>query len=169
MPVAQTLFDFYSADAAEHWRIINDTVMGGVSTSAFVATGDGAAFRGTVSLEHGGGFASVRAPEDDYDLSGAAGIRLVARGDGKRYNLTLYTQAGGRISYRVPFQPGDDWTTIDLPFEALTPYRRGRHVPDAPPFAPSGVRTLGFLIGDTQDGPFRLDLRSIAAAANLES
>ena len=169
MPEPHTLFDFSSAADADDWRTINDTVMGGVSTSEFVATDDGAAFRGTVSLEHGGGFASVRAPEDAYDLSGADGLRLGARGDGKRYMLTLYTRPGGRISYRVPFQPVDAWDTYDLAFDALTPFRRGRRVPDAPAFTPSAVHALGFLIGDNQDGPFRLTLRTIATAANLES
>ncbi len=164
------IFDFQSrADAAEHWRTINDTVMGGVSTSEFVATDDGAAFQGTVSLDRGGGFASVRAPEDHYDLSGADGLRLRVRGDQKRYTLTMYTRSGGRISYRAPFQPSGDWQKIDLSFDALTPFRRGRQVPDAPPFDPSQIRTIGFLIGDKQAGPFRLDVQSIAEISNLES
>ena len=146
---------------AAAWRIINDTVMGGVSESRFVETDAGAAFTGTVSLENGGGFASVRAPEGRYDLSGGDGVRLTVRGDGKRYKLTLYTEPGGRISYRVPFEAPESWTGLVLPFDALTPYRRGRIVPNAPAFAPGAVRTLGFLIGDKQPGPFRLEIRKI--------
>jgi monofunctional biosynthetic peptidoglycan transglycosylase len=169
MPSPQTLFDFQTPDAAENWRTINDTVMGGVSTSEFVATDEGAVFQGTVSLDRGGGFASVRAPEDRYDLSGTGGLRLVVRGDEKRYKLTLYTRSGGRISYRVPFDAPRTWHTVALSFDALTPFRRGRRVPDAPPFDPSDVRALGVLIGDKQAGPFRLYIRSIVAAANLES
>jgi monofunctional biosynthetic peptidoglycan transglycosylase len=157
------LFDFGdAADSPSAWRTVNDTVMGGVSESAFVPTDDGAAFCGTVSLEHGGGFASVRAPEGRYDLTGATGVRLRVRGDGKRYNLTLYTRPGGRISYRVPFTAPEQWANVGLSFDALTPYRRGRRVPNAPPFDPSQVRTLGILIADQQAGPFRLDLRRMA-------
>lgn len=154
--------DFDGAASPDRWRTINDTVMGGVSESRFVATADGAAFEGTVSLDRGGGFASVRAPDGDYDLGGGSGLRLDVRGDGKTYKLTLYTHPGGRVSYRAPFTPPDgSWTTVDVPFDALTPYMRGRHVPDAPPFDAAAVRTLGFLIGDAQAGPFRLSLRRI--------
>jgi hypothetical protein len=55
----KTLFDFQSATNAA-WRVVNDNVMGGVSTSRFEATNGVALFRGDVSLENNGGFASVR-------------------------------------------------------------------------------------------------------------
>ena len=159
------LFDF---TAPEHddptaWRSIDDPVMGGVSESTLAATDDGAAFTGTVSLKQGGGFASVRAPEADYDLSGHAGLQCRLRGDGKRYWCTVYTEPGGPVSYRTAITPPESWTTVSVPFDALTPYRRGRAVPDAPPFAPSQVRTLGFLIADEQAGSFRLSVAWIRA------
>lgn len=159
------LLDFAAPDAAppSDWRVINDTVMGGVSESQFVATEAGAAFAGTVSLEHGGGFASVRSPEGTYDLSAHDGLRLRLRGDGKRYWLTTYTEAGGPVSYRTSMQPPADWTTVSVPFDELVPYRRGTQVPEAPPFDPAQVRALGILIADKQDGPFRLEVAWIRA------
>ncbi len=154
-----TLFDFTAApDTAAAWRSLDDPVMGGVSQSQFAATEDGAAFTGEVSLKQGGGFCSVRAPALTADLRGARGLRLRLRGDGKRYWLTMYTEAGGPVSYRASVQPPADWTPVTVRFDALTPYRRGTHVPDAPPFAPDQVRTLGFLIADEQAGPFRLEV-----------
>lgn len=165
-----TLFDFTSSpDAATEWRIINDVVMGGVSESAFEATEDGAVFSGTVSLAQGGGFASVRAPERDRDLSDAAGLSLRLRGDGKRYWVTTYTDPGGAVSYRMPVEPSAQWTTLTVPFDRLVPYRRGTQVPDAPPFAPAHLRTLGFLIADAQQGPFRLEVAWIRAVKSAES
>ena len=129
------LFNFIDdPDAAHEWRVINDTVMGGVSESTFEPTNTGAAFHGTVSLAHGGGFASVRAPTGAYDLSKAAGLQVHLRGDGKRYMWTLYTHPGGRISYRISFDAPTEWTMLTLPFDACEPYRRGRRVPGAPPF-----------------------------------
>lgn len=162
-----TLFDFASArsGAPSDWRPINDDVMGGVSESTFEATEAGAAFTGTVSLEHGGGFASVRAPESVHDLSAHNGLRLRLRGDGKHYWLTTYTVPGGSISYRTPLQPPTHWTTVDVPFATLTPYRRGTERPDAPPFDAAQVQTLGFLIADGQAGPFRLEVEWIRAAS----
>lgn len=158
MPDA-SLFDF-AADpsAAAEWRSIDDVVMGGVSESTFEATEAGAAFTGTVSLAHGGGFASVRAPEAPYDLGDADGLRFRLRGDGHRYWCTVYTSPGGSISYRAPIEPPGHWTTVEVPFADLVPYRRGTRRPDAPPFAPAQVRAIGFLIADEQDGPFRLEV-----------
>jgi len=162
---APILFDFSppSPDDPSAWRSTDDPVMGGVSESEFVATEEGAAFTGTVSLQHGGGFASVRAPEMECDLSTFDGLRTRLRGDGKRYWLTTYTGPGGSISYRSPIEPPAHWSTVVVPFETLTPYRRGTPVPDAPPFAPAQLRTLGVLIADEQEGPFRLEIQSIRA------
>ena len=159
------LFDFTTAASSDpaDWRSIDDPVMGGVSGSTFEATEAGAAFTGTVSLKQGGGFASVRAPESTYDLSGHEGLRLRLRGDGKRYWLTTYTVSGGPISYRASLQPPTDWRTVAVRFDDFVPYRRGTTVPDAPPFDPAQVRTLGFLIADEQDGPFRLEVAWIRA------
>jgi len=159
------LFEFSCSapDDATEWRSIDDPVMGGVSESQFVATEEGAAFTGTVSLAQGGGFASVRAPAADYDLRGHDGLRLRLRGDGKRYWLTTYTEASGSISYRTPIEPPEHWSTGAVPFETLTPYRRGTKVPDAPPFDPARLRTLGFLIADEQEGSFRLEAQWIRA------
>jgi len=158
------LFDFSERSSpADAWRTINDDVMGGVSDSTFAPTDAGAAFAGTVSLKHGGGFASVRAPETTRDLSGADGLRYRLRGDGRRYWCTLYTGPGGAVSYRAPVRPPEQWTTVDVPFADLVPHRRGTKRPDAPPFDPAQVRTLGFLIADEQDGPFRLEVAWIRA------
>jgi len=163
-----SLFDFSSSpSSAERWRTVNDDVMGGVSESTFTPTEAGAAFTGTVSLERGGGFASVRAPESLRDLSGADGLRYRLRGDGRRYWCTLYTGPGGSVSYRAPLRPSEQWTTVDVPFSDLVPYRRGTKRPDAPPFDPAQVRTLGFLIADEQAGPFRLEVAWIRATALL--
>jgi len=145
------------------WRIVNDTVMGGVSTSSISRAGTEAQFSGEVSVEHGGGFASVRAPEQRRDVSAADGFRVTVRGDGKTYKWTAYTHGGGAISYRLPFTPATDWQTLFLPFADLKPFRRGRHLPSAPDFDPTSLRTFGVLIGDKQAGPFRLDIRRVIA------
>jgi len=165
------MFDFTSTspDSTHAWRNVDDPVMGGVSESTFKRTDEGAAFTGTLSLKQGGGFASVRAPEADYDLSEHDGLRLRLRGDGKRYWFTAYTTSGGPVSYRLSIRPATEWTTVRVPFAELTPYRRGTRMPDAPPFDPSQIRTVGFLIADEQDGPFRLEVAWIRAGLDASS
>jgi monofunctional biosynthetic peptidoglycan transglycosylase len=165
------LFDFTAAEPspASDWRTINDDVMGGVSESQFKKTEAGAAFTGTVSLKHGGGFASVRGPENGWNLSAHDGLSLRLRGDGQCYKLTTYTVPGGPISYRTRLHPPPEWTTVHVPFADLVPYRRGTKRPDAPPFDPSQLRTVGFLIADEQDGPFRLEIARIWATEAPEA
>lgn len=148
---------------AGDWRVINDTVMGGQSSSQFSVDAGHATFSGTVSLD-GGGFASVRSPSGSYDLATADQFVLMVRGDGKTYNFTAYTGPGARVSYRSRFKAPPDWTRIKIPFASLTPYRRGRKVPSAPAFSPADVREVGFLIGDKQDGPFELNIQWIGGA-----
>jgi monofunctional biosynthetic peptidoglycan transglycosylase len=166
MPQTQhLLFDFRDTGSVGDWRIINDTVMGGVSSSRFEATEDGAAFTGKVSLDRGGGFVSMRSPKGSYDLSGSDGLRIWMRGSDKTFQLTVYTEPGGRVSYRAPFTPPStaDWEAVDVFFDDLTPFVRGRHVPDAPAFDPARIRAVGILLGDEQDGNFRLELQRMAA------
>lgn len=161
---ARTVFDFATPEAASGWRNVDDGVMGGVSESSLTTVSDDAvAFEGHVSLDRGGGFASVRSPRQSWDLSAYDGLLVRARGDDKRYKLTVYTRPGGRISYRFPFTASSDWADYFAPFEALQPMRRGRPVPDAPRFDPAAIRMIGVLIGDKQAGPFRLTLRWIRA------
>lgn len=163
---SRLLFDARLGDSAAHplgngeWRIINDTVMGGQSSSRFEHHSDYARFSGTVSLD-GGGFASVRSPSGSVDVSEAASFVLLVRGDSTTVNFTAYTETGGRVSYRSAFTAPRDWARIEIPTADLAPYLRGQRVPSAPAFDPTTVREVGFLVADAQEGPFHVDVRWI--------
>lgn len=167
MPSSEhTLFDFAEAGAAARWRAVDDRVMGGVSRSALQAGGDGfATFAGTVSMESGGGFASVRAAVEALDLGSFGGLALRARGDGKRYKLSLYPEKPpGAVRYQGVFDTAAGaWQTHAFPFGALVPTRRGRRVENAGPPRLRAVRAFSLLIADAQAGPFRLDVAWLKA------
>ena len=75
------LFDFQTATNSTAWQIVNDDVMGGVSTSQFQPlTNGGAVFSGVVSLENNGGFASVRSSPVRENLNGCDAFVLRVRG-----------------------------------------------------------------------------------------
>jgi hypothetical protein len=57
---ADPMPDFSRPDAAHGFRVINDGVMGGVSTSRLSQTDGALLFEGIVSVENNGGFASFR-------------------------------------------------------------------------------------------------------------
>lgn len=158
------IFDFREGVAG--FAAIDDVVMGGRSSSAFAAAGEGvAAFAGTVSLEGGGGFASVRSAPGSWDLGGHRGIALRVRGDGKAYKLSLRTDARlDGVAYQAGFSPRPGvWETIRLPFSDFVPRYRGREVPGADPLDPAKIATFGLLIAEKQAGPFRLEVAWIEA------
>lgn len=145
----------------EHWRAINDGVMGGISSGRMIETRDGLRFEGELSLENNGGFASVRRRVRN-DLSAARGVRLQVRGDGRSYQFRL--RADDRfdgIAWSAPFQTDGDWRTVEIPFDAFLPVFRGRSVPEAGPVNPSEIGQIGFLLADKQAGAFWLEIRVI--------
>ena len=76
------LFDFQAATNSAAWQIVNDDVMGGVSTSAFrLTTNSTVLFTGRVSLENNGGFASVRSVPAQHDLGGCDSLVVRVRAE----------------------------------------------------------------------------------------
>jgi len=157
--VIAVLLEFDDDADCAMWRPVDDVVMGGVSSSAFDRAAPGVArFAGTVSLDRGGGFASVRTTPRDWDTAGATAFVLRVRGDGRTYKFTLRTgDTLDGIQYQARFAPpAGEWTEARLPVADFRPTFRGRTVPGAPPLDPSRVRTLGLMISDRQAGPFEL-------------
>jgi NADH dehydrogenase [ubiquinone] 1 alpha subcomplex assembly factor 1 len=161
---AHVLFDFTQPDTRP-WPPIDDTVMGGVSQSEMRIENGRAVFAGVVSLDFGGGFASVRSNPGALDLSAFTGIEALLRGDGRRYKLVLKSDAGfDWVNWQAPFQTHcDERQMVRIPFQDLVPVYRGSRVSNAPPFDGRHIATFGFLISDKQAGPFRLEIERIVA------
>jgi len=156
---AQPVLDFADPATAQRFRVINDGVMGGVSTSRLVRTDDALRFEGEVSLENSGGFASFRGPAQLPD--GATALLLTVRGDGQRYKLTLkLDDSNATAQYQASFVAPRDWTTIRFATGDFSASFRGRQV-SAPPLALGEVRAIGVLISDRQAGPFQIELREV--------
>lgn len=162
------IFDFSEQADEDAWRSINDVVMGGVSSSGLCVTAEGVAiFEGIVSLERGGGFASVSSRLAAMDLGNFKGIEVRVRGDGKDYRLRVRTNDGEEgVAYQASFQTEHGiWRTEKLPFEAFEARYHGQPVPDAPPLDAGKIVSFGFLIADRQAGPFHLEIDWIRAYA----
>jgi len=167
-PDSLVLVDFQRSTTAD-WFVVNDGVMGGISTSTMEVTADGnGVFAGRLSLENNGGFASVRTVVES-DLSPFVALVLRVRGDGRRYQVRLRTNDRfDGLAYRAEFdtEPGS-WTTVVLPFETFVPTFRGYTPPNAPALDPSAIRQLGFLIGDKREGAFQLAVQRVVAVRDL--
>ncbi|MFT5587528.1 MAG: NADH dehydrogenase [ubiquinone] 1 alpha subcomplex assembly factor 1 [Cognaticolwellia sp.] len=147
------------------WIVVNDTVMGGVSTSS-VSMDDSVRFIGELSLEQNGGFTSMRAPLPRQAMEETRAIRLTLRGDGRTYDFTLRRRdvpmRAGSYRVSVPTQ-AEDLTVVELPLAEFRPTSFGRPVAGAPALDTnlSRIDEVGFLLADKQPGPFALELISL--------
>jgi NADH dehydrogenase [ubiquinone] 1 alpha subcomplex assembly factor 1 len=166
------LYDFSDPKAAAGWTAIHDVVMGGRSAGDIESTADGSMlFEGVVSLENNGGFASIRSRPRQWDLGAYDGMVIRVLGDGKRYKLNLKTDSSfDGVMYRVSFETNEgEWQTLRFPFSDFWASFRGRVVPDAPPLDPAHIASIGLLISDKQEGPFRLEIAWIGAYSEQEA
>jgi monofunctional biosynthetic peptidoglycan transglycosylase len=154
--------DFERGD--DPWPSLNDGVKGGVSTGEMVVAGGIATFRGVVSFDNDGGFASVRSLPRRLDLSAFDGVVVRARGDGHRYGLRLRTdEVVDGVSYQATIEPpANEWADVAVPFTDFEPVFRGRVLSDQPTLDPSRITTFGLVIA-RQEGSFRLDVAAISA------
>jgi monofunctional biosynthetic peptidoglycan transglycosylase len=160
------VFDFQNATNTAAWQVVNDDVMGGVSASGFHLTNDVALFRGKVSLDNNGGFASVRSLPARHDLAGCDAFVVRVRGDGRRYKFTARTDRSfDSAIYQCVFATKESqWEEHRLPFKQFVATFRGRVLSSEPPLDAAKVTSVGFLISDKQEGPFQLEVAWIKAS-----
>ena len=164
---ARALFDFGDAGSVAGWVNVDDTVMGGVSSSSSMWQAGQMVFTGDLSLDNNGGFTSTRSPMDaglGTLLADASKVIVDATGDGKTYLLQLRTGDDAQYIQRFTTTAGAEQAyPLDLAaFEAV-----GRFLaplPDAAPLDPAKVVQVVIYLLDKQDGSFRLAVRRIAAA-----
>ena len=115
------------------WEFVTDGVMGGESqgqmTKEQVRGHAATRLTGRVSLENNGGFLQMafdfNAGGGPVDASAWSGIELILCGNGETYDLRLRTTDLDRPwqSFRSDFTAPAQWTTLRLPFAALTAHR----------------------------------------------
>lgn len=167
MPTAATstespmrlLMNFDGGAHEPRWVAVNDGVMGGLSRGGPTLADGRLEFSGTLSLANNGGFSSARSVGRSFDLADASAAVLRVRGDGRRYQLRLATDARHRglaVSYGAEFETrAGEWIEVRLPLESLTPTVRGSALA-GPPLDRSKVREIGLLVGDGREGRFSL-------------
>lgn len=165
--VDEPIFAFASSASAEGWSVINDTVMGGVSTGQIAVTDGDLVFTGELSLDNNGGFASVRspliAPPEAATWAERTGPRIQAVGDGRTWTVEVRTDDidGGWIA-EMPTS-ADTLTDATLPWASFAPVTRFLDPRDTDaPLDPRRVASIAFYLVDGVEAPFRLAIRSIS-------
>ena len=151
------------------WNIVNDTVMGGRSSSRWSKNSSALSFEGFLSLENNGGFASVRHDLNNINLSSTEGIFIKVKGDGRKYQFRIRSQASRWANYSQEFKTKKDTVqSFFLPYKDFKPSWRGRSVRNVPTLTGKDVRGIGFLLGDKVQGKFKLDILNISASTQKD-
>jgi len=148
----------------DNWSIVNDDVMGGISTSYLSVSDEKTLiFYGNLSLENNGGFASSRLRLSRKILAGVKSFSIRIKGDGNSYKMRL-SQDNRRASYSANFNSVDNkWVEVNIPTEDFVPTWRGYTYTDYPPITPERIGSLGLQISDKQEGEFKLEIKYIKA------
>jgi NADH dehydrogenase [ubiquinone] 1 alpha subcomplex assembly factor 1 len=155
------LFDLTKDSDINKWRIVDDSVMGGVSSSEFFVDKEGnGVFRGTVSTENNGGFCMVRHFFEPTSLKEKKVFTIRLKGDGKKYQFRVKSKVNDYYSYIYEFQTTNDWQTIEIPINELYASFRGRTL-NFPNYNGDSLEEIAFLIGNKENESFQLMIDKI--------
>ena len=153
-----TLYDFNKDTSITDWKVIDDTVMGGVSNGKFKLNEVGnAVFYGHVSLENNGGFSSVRHKMESLNVQPYSHFEIRLKGDGKPYQFRSRSESSQRHSYIFKIQTTGDWQTVNVPFTEMYPAFRGNTL-SIPNYAGETLAEVAFLIGNKEEQDFTLEI-----------
>ena len=143
------------------WVVINDDVMGGVSSSNISVNKEGfLQFFGNISLKNNGGFASVSYKCKKMVVENKTKIQLRLKGDGKKYQLRIKEKIDDYYSYVASFQTTGNWETISIYLKEMYPSFRGRTL-DLKNFNENSFEQISFLIGNNKRESFKLIIDEI--------
>lgn len=158
---SMVIFDFNKVSYISDWKIVNDVVMGGRSYSKFHINEEGhGIFKGTVSLENNGGFASLRHRFKRKKIAGYKKVMIHLKGNGKRYQFRAKTNKEDQQAYISYFETTGEWQTVEMILSALEPTFRGRKL-NMPNFPAEEMEEVGFMIGNKANEKFELVIAKI--------
>ena len=159
--MAQIIQDFTKDNKLTNWFIVNDDVMGGISSCNFYIDKNGyAIFKGTISTAYNGGFASIRYNAYDIQTKNKSFIELKVKGDNKKYQLRIKANNRDYQSYVFSFETSDEWETITIPIKEMYASFRGMKL-DMEKFNSDYFEQIAFLFGNKKDENFKLLIDSI--------
>lgn len=153
--------DFGIGKSGSDWAVVNDVVMGGRSDSGALLTAGTIVFKGVLSLDNNGGFASLRSPLGLYDLSNFSTVEIRYRSSQRKFEMTLSdSRRFYRTNYKYPFaDSGGEWQVAVFNLDDFEAYVMGR---------PKGekitrdvlkdVVRIGFILSDKMEGAFELEI-----------
>ena len=158
---SKVIFNFNKSSDIKDWIVVDDVVMGGISSSTFNLNAEGfGVFKGRISLENNGGFSSVRYRFDRKLVTTYTKISLKIRGDGKDYQFRVKPDVRNDHSYIASFKTSGEWQEIEISLKDMYPSFRGRKL-DKPNFESDYIEEITFLIGNKKEEQFKLEIDKI--------
>lgn len=158
---AQYNIDFGTSCANCDWFVVLDGVMGGLSEGTVTKTSESIIFKGEISLENNGGFASYRSPYGKYDLSSYKEVHIRYKSTGQNFAFTLNNY---RQFYRPNFKielpvTNGEWKEITRPLSSFKKYRLGNLLSgQLSQDDLADVIRLGLISNDKKASPFRIEI-----------
>lgn len=155
------IYDFSNQSDLSNWVIVNDDVMGGISSCEMSLDKNGnGVFEGQISTANNGGFSSVRLNTSKVEIKEGAYFLIRLKGDNKEYQFRVKTNRRDYYSFVIPFKTSNEWETIKIPLREMYPSFRGRKL-DMKNFSDDYFEQITFLVGNKKDETFKLTIDSI--------
>ena len=156
-----TLTEFTNDSNARDWKVVNDGVMGGLSSGNFEISPAGhGLYYGKVSLENNGGFSLVRYQFSPLNVTPYDKVVIRLKGDGKQYQFRVKSSITDRHCYIGNFVTSGDWQTVEIPLNGMTARFRGNDL-DLPDYPAQLMEEIAFLVGNKRAESFRLEIDQI--------
>lgn len=153
--------NFGKESGGQDWWVLNDGVMGGLSQGAIQFTDESLLFKGKVSLENNGGFASIRSPFQAIDLSTTEMIEIRYRATGQSFALTLAKDRRYYIpnyKHSLPETAGE-WKTVQMPLKNFKEHQVGRPTGNfLTPELRNQIIRMGLITNDKRASDFELEV-----------
>lgn len=155
------LYNFTDQADISNWVIVNDDVMGGISSCKIRLDKEGnGVFEGKISTANNGGFSSIRLNIDKIDVKKDAYLKIRIKGDSKKYQLRIKKNTRDYYSYVYSFNTSNEWETITIPLRDMYPSFRGRKL-SMNNFNNNSFEQIAFLVGNKKNETFKLLIDSI--------
>ena len=137
--------------------------MGGISHGSPArnkATGN-LKFWGSLSMENNGGFATIRTEVDAGAFTGAKGVHIKVKGDGRQYKFMAMKEGKGRYQIDLDTVAGEE-TDVQIHFKDMEYWYWGWKKDNMPGLEGGDVVAVGFMIADKNETPFELEIMTVS-------
>lgn len=156
-----TVFKFNKTASLQQWNIVNDVVMGGVSSAKIFINNQGfGVYQGHVSIENKGGFSTAKLSMKSLRIDSFSKISIRIKGDGKRYQIRIKDKFINEHAYIKHFTTTTEWQVVEFKLSDLYPTFKGRKL-DKPNFKANSIEEIAFLIANKKEEYFELVIDSV--------